>query len=96
MNPHGRVPVIQDDPTPSCATSPRAMAPENSGPAIRAALKRCTAHFEKLDRLLEGRTNLLGVRRIARAAELLIARDSHFKVAKDSHKKMRRIRITKK
>jgi glutathione S-transferase len=29
-------------------------------PAIRAALKRCAAHFKKLDRLLEGRPYLLG------------------------------------
>jgi glutathione S-transferase len=29
-------------------------------PAIRAALKRCAAHFGKLDRLLEGRTYVLG------------------------------------
>jgi glutathione S-transferase len=29
-------------------------------PAIRAALKRCAGHFEKLDRLLEGRPYLLG------------------------------------
>jgi glutathione S-transferase len=29
-------------------------------PAIRAALARCVRHFEKLDRLLEGRSFLLG------------------------------------
>jgi glutathione S-transferase len=29
-------------------------------PAIRAALARCAKHFEKLDRLLEGRSFLLG------------------------------------
>jgi glutathione S-transferase len=29
-------------------------------PAVRAALKRCAAHFEKLDRLLEGRSYSLG------------------------------------
>src|SRR5258708_5543676 len=29
-------------------------------PAINAALARCAAHFEKLDRLLEGRPCLLG------------------------------------
>jgi glutathione S-transferase len=29
-------------------------------PAIRASLARCAKHFEKLDRLLEGRTFLLG------------------------------------
>jgi glutathione S-transferase len=44
----------------SCATSRRAMAGRNSGPAIRAALARCASHFEKLDRLLEGRAFLLG------------------------------------
>jgi glutathione S-transferase len=33
---------------------------ERNWPAIRAALKRCAAHFEELDRLLEGRTYLLG------------------------------------
>ena len=33
---------------------------ERNWPAIRAALKRCTAHFAKLDRLLEGRPYLLG------------------------------------
>jgi glutathione S-transferase len=29
-------------------------------PAIRAALARCTEHFQKIDRLLEGRSFLLG------------------------------------
>ncbi len=51
MNPHGRVCYRtavrpSGNPTPSCAISPRAIVPENSGPAIRAALKRCARHFE--------------------------------------------------
>ena len=33
---------------------------KRNGPAIRAALARCDAHFGKLDRLLEGRLFLLG------------------------------------
>jgi glutathione S-transferase len=33
---------------------------ERNWPALRAALKRCAAHFEELDRLPEGRTYLLG------------------------------------
>ena len=36
------------------------MAPGISGPAIRASLARCARHFEKLERLLEGRSFLLG------------------------------------
>jgi glutathione S-transferase len=67
MNPHGRVPVIREDD----ALQPdflvgvfggffRTPEDKRNWPAIRASLSRCVRHFEKLDRLLEGRSFLLG------------------------------------